>query len=87
MVTLDNIDFTKDEKGFLINIINSFGSHQHPIADENTFPFFTVEYVKEILYSPNYRFSEEKKNLSGLGVELLKSIDDKIKILCIEYQK
>ena len=79
MKVLDKISFTDDEKGLLCSIINKFGSQQHPIADEKTFPFFTVEYVKEILYTNKYEFINQKDKLSGLGVELLKSIEEKIK--------
>ena len=79
MKVLDKISFTEDEKGFLCSIINNFGSDQHPVADEKSLPFFTVEYIKEILYTDKFDFINQKDNLSGLGVHLLKSIEEKIK--------
>jgi hypothetical protein len=77
MKNLSYIKFTEDELNLLCAIINNFGTDQHPIADENSINFFTIDYVKELIETEH--FIKAKSKMNSLGKNLLKSINNKLK--------
>lgn len=70
---LDDVNWEGDEKKFLMSIINRYGDGQHPDCDEQTFNYFQVEYVKEIVNN-----EEIPLNLNHSGRQLLKIIKFKL---------
>jgi hypothetical protein len=76
MDTLNSIDFSIEEKKLICSIINRCGDYNHPYADINTFDFFTISYLKEILKKK--RFEKLKNNLTDIGKKILADIELKL---------
>jgi hypothetical protein len=74
--TLHHIDFTESERKFLCEIINRYGSGQHPIADEQTIDGFTISYVKDIINRD--KFKNNLSNLTPYAKELYTTILTKL---------
>ena len=66
------IELTKPNRNHLFAIINTYGTGEHPIADDNSLQFFEVDYVKEVLakaYSVN-KDDERRSIIDGIREEL-----------------
>lgn len=74
MNKLNTIDFTVEEKKFICAIINKFGIDDHPYCDEDTFNYFTVDYLLKLINSINFKTT----SLTNLGEELIVSIESKL---------
>jgi hypothetical protein len=69
MKNIGEVLLTEQQKTFISGMINLYGDGQHPFADSNTFKYFSIEYVKELIEKP-----ELQENLSCVGMEILNQI-------------
>jgi len=74
--TLNNLNFNTAEKELICSIINRFGSSDHPYADDKTFEYFTISYLKEILSKK--KFKNSINSLSEIGKKILTEIQIKL---------
>ena len=74
--TLRYIEFTQEEKEMLCSIINRFGDGGHPVADTDSFDYFTISYLKDIFKKKKFIASTGK--LSELGKKTLAEIMTKL---------
>ena len=63
---------TKDQRELICQIINGFGSGQHPVATLSNVDGFYLDYLKEIINSED--FKKSKENLNNNGKEIFQSI-------------
>lgn len=74
METLKDITLTSEQQELLCSIINVFGTGQHPYADDKSLPYFTSEYIKEILETEE--FVNAQDNLTDTGKRVLAEIKE-----------
>jgi hypothetical protein len=75
MKNLSSYCLTPEQKVLLCQIINKFGGSDHPFADNYSLPYFTVNYIKEILKSPE--LTEAKNNFTETGKRVFNELDKK----------
>jgi len=75
MKNLSSYCLTPEQKVLLCQIINNFGSDQHPFANNDTLPYFTVEYVKELLQSEEVQ--NARVNLTKAGERIFNELETK----------
>ncbi len=66
---LRDIDFNTDQKNFISLLINCFGSGQHPYCYEQTFDYFTISYLKQIVKKKTVT-----KNITEDGIRMLNEL-------------
>jgi len=78
IVNLKEVEFSPESKNLLISIINNFGDGQHPNCDEQTFNYFQIDYVKNIIKDNDEKISS---SLNEVGQVVFTSIKKRLGIL------
>jgi len=80
MENIGEVLLTAPQKTFISGMINMYGDGQHPFADNNTFKYFTIDYVKKLTEK-----SKVQANLSPIGKEMLNEIKARLVNPCGHY--
>lgn len=75
---LKELEFSTEGKILLMGIINMHGSGQHPHCDEQSFDYFYVSYVKDIINENNDIIT---KKLNDVGNVIFTSIKKSLEIV------
>ena len=66
MKNINELNLNQEQKNIACVLINSFGTGEHPFADNNTIDNFTISYLKEIILNPDLIKSKEKQTTENL---------------------
>ena len=69
--TLNSLNLNEAQKSFISSVINQMGVGDHPMASEESLPFFRIPYVKGLLENNLESFSEE-------GMTIYNSLPDEL---------
>lgn len=67
MKTLSDITLNEEQTTLACSIINNLGDGQHPVADENTLKYFTIDYLSGL-------FPLAESKMTNKGKETIASI-------------
>lgn len=62
---VSDVDFTKEELNFIMQLINNLGSGQHPYADDKTIKMFAIKYVKDLLKKGKNKIPSKLKSIAS----------------------